>query len=319
VSAQEDTTAHTRYNVIRMELAVGDGVQWHIGGPSSTMDSGQFNALSFVESVVGDSMVDTSSERHEEAPQHDCDQGSCYLAGQLRVSEDMIMAATRRIDDTHALVVDCCWRASMAHDSSDGGFAMDDFHTLRERVSVMRADYQQLLMDRDYLLEIGEMYHRALREQELEVDRLTHELESTQGFLKVTQTILQESEFRSEELLEEIRQRSTTTILVESQIYLSVTLLADVGGLAEEDQLMEEHEEYPGSLMSMESYDSEAQELPSARIFEIVEHSHTPRDFGARGNYEDTSICVSGVVDLHVEVDLVVHPGPMMLQEYTGD
>jgi hypothetical protein len=45
---------------------------------------------------------------------------------------------------------------------------------------------------------------------------------------------------------------------VESQIYPSVTLLEDVGGLAEEHQLMEEHEEYPGSLMSMESYDLEA-------------------------------------------------------------
>jgi hypothetical protein len=48
-------------------------------------------------------------------------------------------------------------------------------------------------MDRDYLLEAGEMYHRALREQELEVDRLAHELESTQKFLKGTQTALQES------------------------------------------------------------------------------------------------------------------------------
>jgi hypothetical protein len=56
------------------------------------------------------------------------------LAGQLRVSEDMIMAATRHIDDTHALVADCCWRASMAHDSSDERFSMDDFHTLRESV-----------------------------------------------------------------------------------------------------------------------------------------------------------------------------------------
>jgi hypothetical protein len=46
----------------------------------------------------------------------------------------------------------------MAHDSSDRGLAIDDFHTLMERVTVMRADYQQLLMDRDYLLEIGEMY-----------------------------------------------------------------------------------------------------------------------------------------------------------------
>jgi hypothetical protein len=95
-----------------------------------------------VESVVGDSMVDTSSEGHEVAPRHDCDQESRHLAGQLRVSEDMIMAATRRIDDTHALVADYCWRASMAHDSSDGGFAMDDFHTLREGVTIVRADYQ---------------------------------------------------------------------------------------------------------------------------------------------------------------------------------
>jgi hypothetical protein len=319
VSAQEDTTAHTGYSMIQRELAVGDDVQSHTGGPSSTVDRGQFSALSFAESVVGDSRVDTSSEGHEVAPQHDCDQESRYLAGQLRVSEDMIMAATRRIDDTHALVVDCCWRASMAHDSSDGGFSIDDFHTLRERVSVMRTDYQQLLMDRDYLLGVGEMYHRALREQELEVDRLTHELESTRGFLRGTQTTLQESESRSEELLEEIRQRSTTSILVESQIYPSVTLLGDVGGLAEEHQLMEEHEEYPGSLMSMESYDLEAQELPSTRIFETVEHSHTHGDSRARGSFEDTSICVPGVVDLHVEVDPVVHPGSMMLQEYTGD
>jgi hypothetical protein len=44
---------------------------------------------------------------------------------------------------------------------------MDDFHTLWERVSVMRIDYQQLLIDRDYLLRVGEMYHEALREQEL--------------------------------------------------------------------------------------------------------------------------------------------------------
>jgi hypothetical protein len=35
---------------------------------------------------------------------------------------------------------------------------MDDFPTLRERVSVMRTDYQQLLTDKDYLLRVGEMY-----------------------------------------------------------------------------------------------------------------------------------------------------------------
>ena len=74
------------------------------------------------------------------------------------------MADTRCMDDTHALVADYCWRASMAHDSSNRGLSIDDFHTLMERVTVMRVDYQQLLMDRDYLLEIGEMYHKAPRE-----------------------------------------------------------------------------------------------------------------------------------------------------------
>jgi hypothetical protein len=48
-------------------------------------------------------------------------------------------------------------------------------------------------MDRDYLLEVGEMYHRALRENEIEVDRLTHELAITRGFLEGTQTSFQES------------------------------------------------------------------------------------------------------------------------------
>jgi hypothetical protein len=69
-----------------------------------------------------------------------------------------------------------------------------------------------------------------------------------------------ESEARSEELLEEIRHRSTTSISAESQIYPSATLREDVGGLAMEHRLREEHEGYPGSLMSMERYDPEIQE-----------------------------------------------------------
>jgi hypothetical protein len=232
--------AHIGYSVIQREIASSDGVQWHTGGPNTTVDSGEFNTLSSAESVFGNSRVDTSSEGYEVAPQYDYDQGSHYLTGQSRVSEDMIMAATRRIDDMHALLTDCCWRASVAHGSLDEGFAMDDFHTLRERVFMLRTDYQQLLTDMDYLLWIGEMYHRALREKELEVDRLTQELENTQGFLRGTQTTLQESESRSEELLEEIRQRSTSSIPVDSQICPSLTWLEDVGGLAEEHQLMED-------------------------------------------------------------------------------
>jgi hypothetical protein len=88
------------------------------------------------------------------------------------------------------------------------------------------------LTDRDYLLRISEMYHEDLREKELEVDRLTQELESTQGFLRGTQTTLQKSESRSVEPLEEIRQRSTPSVLVDTQIYHPVMLLEDVGDLA---------------------------------------------------------------------------------------
>jgi hypothetical protein len=93
-----------------------------------------------------------------------------------------------------------------------------------------------------------------------------------------------------------------------------------------EHQLREEHEEYPGSLMSMERYDPEIHEDihrsqgPSfKRGLETVGHTCTHGDSRARGNSKDTSIYVPGLVDLHVEDDLIVHPGSMMLQVYTGD
>jgi hypothetical protein len=164
VSAQEDTTTHIGSSVIQGEIASSDGMQWYTKVPSSTIDNGHFNTLSCVESVFGGYRVDTSSDGSEMAPQHDHAQDSHHLAAQLRVSEAMIMVATRRIDGMHAVIIDYCWRASVAHGSSDDGFAMDDFHTLRDRVSRMRTDYHQLLTDWDYLLRIGEMYHEALRE-----------------------------------------------------------------------------------------------------------------------------------------------------------
>jgi hypothetical protein len=61
--------------------------------------------------------------------------------------------------------------------------------------------------------------------------------------LEGTQTTLQESEARLEELLEETSQRSTISISVESQIHPLVTSLEDIGGLAKEHQWLEEHEE----------------------------------------------------------------------------
>ena len=138
--------------------------------PSITIDSGQLSTLSYAEGVFGDSRVGTSrnnisSEGSEMAPQYDHDQKSHHLVAWLRVSEAMIRVATRHIDDMHAVMADYNWRALVAQGSSDGGFSRSDFHTLRERVSVMRTDYHQLLTDKDYLLGIGELYRRALRRQ----------------------------------------------------------------------------------------------------------------------------------------------------------
>jgi hypothetical protein len=65
-------------------------------------------------------------------------------------------------------------------------------------------------------------------------------LEGTQGFLRGIETSLQESYSRSKEPLEDICERSTSSILVDTQIYHSVTLLGDVDDLAEEHQLMED-------------------------------------------------------------------------------
>jgi hypothetical protein len=65
-------------------------------------------------------------------------------------------------------------------------------------------------------------------------------LESTKGFLRGTQTSLQQSESRSYESHEDICQRSTSFVLVDNQIYHSVTLLGDVDDLVEEHQMMDD-------------------------------------------------------------------------------
>jgi hypothetical protein len=82
---------------------------------------------------------------------------------------------------------------------------------------------------------------------------------------------------------------------------------------------MEEHEEYPESLMSTEGCDPGAQELPSMRIFEIVEHSHMhgTRSHMTRDSFEDTSIFLLREVDLHVEANPILYLGSMMLHGYT--
>jgi hypothetical protein len=88
------------------------------------------------------SRTDASSEGSEVAPQYDHDHESHHSVARLRVSEDMIRETTRCTDDMNVVMADYYWRASMAHGSLDEEISMEDFHALRERVSVMRTDHQ---------------------------------------------------------------------------------------------------------------------------------------------------------------------------------
>jgi hypothetical protein len=117
------------------------------------------------------------------------------------------------------------------------------------------------------------MYHEALREQYLKVDRLTQELERTQGFLRGTQTSPQESKSGSDEFFEEIYQSSTSSILEDTQIFPLVTWLEDVGDLAEKHQLMEDT-----SIYVPRAVDLHIEVDPSVLLGSMIQHKSTGDD-----------------------------------------
>jgi hypothetical protein len=122
-------------------------------GQSGTTDDGVYSDE--------DSIVDLGSRSHKVALQHDVDVCSCeshHLTGQLKVREDMIVAAMRHLDDTHTMMDDFCWRATMAQDSVGVDLSVTDFITLKEAMVVTRSNYLHLLADRDYLLTVGGVY-----------------------------------------------------------------------------------------------------------------------------------------------------------------
>jgi hypothetical protein len=48
---------------------------------------------------------------------------------------------------------------------------------------------------------------------------------------------------------------------------------------------------------------------------ETIRHTHTHGDSISRGSYEDTFICVLGLVDIRAEVDPAVHLGHMIMRD----
>jgi hypothetical protein len=57
--------------------------------------------------------------------------------------------------------------------------------------------------------------------------------------------------------------------------------------------------------MIMERCDQET--LEDVHVSQGFSPTHTHGDSRSRGSYEDTSIWVPGLVDIHVEVDPIVH------------
>ena len=68
----------------------------------------------------------------------------------------------------------------------------------------MKEIYVNLLSDRDHLLMMAEIYHSALKKEEEESDRLTHELNITCNSLKRTQRSLRESKLQIYHLQKEL-------------------------------------------------------------------------------------------------------------------
>jgi hypothetical protein len=90
--------------------------------------------------------------------------------------------------------------------------------------------------------------------------------------------------------------------------------------LIKERELKEERDGYSGSLMIMGRCDQETFEVvhvsqgpPFIRSSETVDPTQTHGDSKSRGRYEDTSVWVLGLIDIHVEVDPTVHSGYMTI------
>jgi hypothetical protein len=139
------------------------------------------------------------------------------------------------------------------------------------------------------------------------MDRLTQELESTRRFLRGTLTALQESESRSDESLEEIRQRSTSSVLVDTQMYQSVTLIEDVGDLAEEHQLMEDT-----SICVPRAVDLHIEVDPAVCPGSMMQHESTGDDMSMS---EHTVISDSSPV--HAEIYDGIQRGVLSCREET--
>jgi hypothetical protein len=128
------------------------------------------------------------------------------LAGQLKVSEYMIIAAIKHFDDTHKLLENCCWKEEPLGTLKklEGELSHVDFHALKEALVVKKYNYLHLLSDRDHLPVLDDIDIDALKGKEEEVDKPTHGIKVTKDSMKSTQMALQELKIQVSKICAEL-------------------------------------------------------------------------------------------------------------------
>jgi hypothetical protein len=185
--------------------------------------------------------------KSENLYEDDSSHGSHHLAGHLKVSEDMIIPAIKHYDDTHKLMENCCWRALGTHKNFEGEFSLADFQALGGGLVVMKSNYLHLLLDRDHLFMLDEIYFDVLKGEEEEVDKLTQGLKITKDSLKSSQMALQELEIQVDELCVELSLEHSSPSTAKTQSSMASITHEDVSGthyLREEPIVMVKHKEH---------------------------------------------------------------------------
>ena len=111
-------------------------------------------------------------------------------------------------------------------------YSIEDLGKIKKVVIDIRVEILQPLFNRDHHLDIVNMYHNASLENEEELDKLTHELESTQEGL-------QESRFHIDQLHRELIMPQPPSCMENELVHM----LGETSGFMEEPHVGDKHEE----------------------------------------------------------------------------
>ena len=109
----------------------------------------------------------------------------------LKEDRKNLMEAMKNFVDINALVARCCCKYFGGE--MEGEAFMEECIEMKEGMDNMKENYMKLASNRDHLLMMADMYHSALKKEEEESNRLTHELDITSNSLNNTQRSLRES------------------------------------------------------------------------------------------------------------------------------